>query len=76
MNAIHSLAFYLAAGIFTWAFVEISDRRKLNKPGLSYSEYLRLQEERIPVWGWIGGLVFFLILFVLVPFVGFAADLT
>lgn len=76
MNAIYTFAFYTAAWLFTWAFIEISDRRKLNRPGLTYSDRLAIEDERIPAWGWIGGFVFFLTVFGLIPFVGFAADLT
>jgi len=76
MSALFTFLFYLTAWLFTWAFIEISDRRKLNRPGLTYSERMTIEDERIPAWGWICAFVFFLILFGLVPFVGFAAGLT
>jgi len=75
MSIIQTVLFYSVCWFFTWAFITLCDRRRANSPNRTYSERLALAEERIPVWGWFAGLAFFLILFVLVPFVGFAADL-
>lgn len=75
MSILLTISFYLGCGLFTWLFIAIYDHWRAGSPSLTFEQRLELEEEKIPVWGWIGGLGFFLILFVLVPFVGFAADL-
>lgn len=76
MSILQSLAFYLVCGLFTWAFITLKDRWRARSPSLTFEQRQELEDEKIPTWGWIGSLVFFLLLIVLVPFVGFAADLT
>lgn len=76
MSIIQTVVFYSVCWFLTWAIMTLVDRRRIRSPNLTYSEQLALAEERIPALGWIGGWVFFLILIVIVPFVGFAADLT
>lgn len=76
MQILTTLTFYTTCWLIIWSSITIYDHWRSRSPSLTFEKRLQIQEEKIPTWGWIGGLIFFLILFVLVPFVGFAADLT
>lgn len=74
MTILSSSFFIVTAWAVVWLFLSVYDFFRL-KNAITYEQRKIVSDERIPVWVWIGGLIIFWFMFVLVPFVGAAAGL-
>lgn len=74
MSIINTSVFIIAAWSVVYLFSSVRDFFRL-KTAITHEEKMIVADERIPVWAWIGGLIIFWFLFVLVPFIGAAAGL-
>ena len=75
MSMLSSSIFIVVAWAIVWVSTAAFDLYRSSRPALSREEMAIIADERIPVWAWIGGLIIFWFLFVLVPFAGAAAGL-
>lgn len=74
MTILSSSFFIVTAWAVVWLFLSVYDFFRL-KNAITHEQRMIVSDERIPVWAWIGGLIIFWFMFVLVPFVGAAAGL-
>lgn len=75
MSILSSSIFIVIAWAIVWASTTAFDLYRSSRPMLTQEEMAVIADERIPVWAWLGGLIIFLFLFVLVPFIGMMAGL-
>lgn len=67
MSILNSSIFIIVAWAAVWLFSFVYDFFKL-KTAITEEEKMIVADERIPVSAWIGGLIIFLFMFVLIPF--------
>lgn len=75
MSMLSSSIFIVIAWAIVWASISAFDLYRSSRTLIPDEEMAIIADERIPVWAWLGGLIIFWFMFVLVPFVGAAAGL-
>lgn len=74
MSIINTSVFIIAAWSVVYLFSSVYDFFRA-KTAITHEQKMIVADERIPAWAWIGGLIIFLFMFVLVPFSGAAVGL-